>query len=146
MGMIANIICKTVGAAGMSAVIYDAYSVGRHHAVSGAQEENADTFESIVAAKRTTSTESSTSGAIQEKVSNLRMNNPIIPIYGKVKGFTRGVLTSLGDDIVPVIFASLALAAKNGWAKLGAWGVAGCGLYTIVKEGFGIGKTAPVDD
>lgn len=29
MGIVSTIVCKTAGIAGMSAVVYDAYSVGR---------------------------------------------------------------------------------------------------------------------
>ena len=136
MGIVSKIVCKTVGIAGASAIIYDAYKIGH---------EKSDWFEKTVAAQRTATSESHVSNAIQNKVSDLRMSNPLIPIWGRIKGFNHGVLESLGDNIVPVIFTSFALLGKKFYAKLGAWGLVGCGLYTAIKEGFGVGKNTPVD-
>ena len=146
MRMVGKVICKTVGIAGMSAVLYDAYATGKHHSHSHALEATADNFESVVAAQRTNTNGSHVANAMQNKVANLRMSNPIVPAIGKIKGFISGFASSLGDNIIPVSLASLALLGKNFWAKLGAWGLAGYGAYTILKEGFGIGKTSPVDE
>ena len=145
MGIMANIICKTAGVAGMSAVIYDAYNVGRRHSHHIAEQTSADYFEKIVDAKRTTSNESDVSNAIQNKVTDLRMRSPIVPFFGKVKGFTGGVLNSLGSNIVPVLFSSMALAGKGFWAKAGAWGLAGFAGLKVLQEGFGVGKKTPMD-
>ena len=129
----------------MSAVLYDAYSTGKHHSKAGAEETAADVFEKTVAAKRTQDTESHLISAMQNKVSDLRMNNPIVSAIGRTKGFIKGALSSLGDNIVPATFASMALIGKNGWAKTGAWGTAGYAAYIVLKEGFGFGKHTPVD-
>ena len=145
MGWMAKIACKTIGIAGVSAVLYDAYATGRHHAMSGGQMQNADTFEYIVSANRTTSEQSHVTGAMQKKLSEMRMDNPIIPAYGKAKGFVSGFFDSMGNNLVPTIFSVMALAGKRGWAKIGAWGLAGFGLYKVIKEGFGVGKNTPVD-
>lgn len=146
MVSIANIVCKAVGVAGLAAVTYDAYGMAQHHSSALAAEMTADTFEKAVAAERSNSTASYTTGAMQKKVADLRMKNPIIPIYGKVKGFIEGFITSLGDNVIPVILSSAALAAKGKIQKAGAWGLGIFGLYQIAKEGFGLGKTAPVDE
>ena len=59
--------------------------------------------------------------------------------------FTKGFLNTLGNNLIPVAFSSLALATKGTMSKIGAWGVAGYGLFTVLKEGFGLGKNTPVD-
>ena len=51
----------------------------------------------------------------------------------------------MGDNIVPVSLASIAIAAKGVLAKVGAWGLAGYGLLTVAREGFGLGKNTPMD-
>ena len=145
MGIVSKVVCKTVGLAGLSAVVYDAYAVGKHHAASSSTSQSADSYEHIISSNRTTTSESPVTNAIQNKVSDLRMNNPIIPAYGKVKGFIKGSLESLGDNIIMVGCTTLAMAGKGFFAKLGAWGVAGCGLYTVLREGFGFGKQSAVD-
>ena len=146
MGRIANIVCKTAGIAGISAVVYDAYAMAKHHSNAAAAETSADIFEKAVAAERSNSSASYITGAMQNKVADFRMKNPIVPIFGKIKGFAEGFMTSLGDNIIPVIFSSIALATKGAMQKTGAWGLAIYGIYQLAKEGFGLGKTSPVDE
>ena len=146
MGIMANIVCKTVGIAGMSAVLYDAYKVGNRRSRCGAAKASVDHFEKVVDAKRTINDESYVTNALQGKVADLRMNNPVIPVAGKIKGFITGVLQSLGNNIIPVALSSLALATKGFFSKLGAWGLAGYGLVKILQEGFGVGKKTPIDN
>ena len=141
-----NIVCKTIGLAGMSAVVYDAYATAKHHSMVGAEEASADIFEKSVAASRSTTTESHLTGAMQRKVSDLRMQNPIIPIFGKITGFVKGFINGLGDNIVPVLCSSVALAGKGKWQKGGAWGLGIYGLLQVAKEGFGLGKNSAVDE
>ena len=125
MGMIANIVCKTAGVAGISAVLYDAYNVGNRHSHHMSEQVSADYFEKIVDAKRTSSSESDVTNAMQKKIADLRMNNPIIPFFGKIKGFCSGALESMGNNIVPVALSSMAIAGKGFFAKLGAYGLGG---------------------
>ena len=145
MNTLGKIACRTIGLASMSAVIYDAYSIGKHHSKVGAQEASADVFERAIAAKRTNSNESYITGAMQNAVSDLRMNNPLPSVFGRIKGFIKGSMVSLGDNIIPVTLASMALLGKNKCAKAGAWGTAGYAAFLILKEGFGVGKHTPVD-
>lgn len=145
MNLIGKIACRTIGLASMSAIVYDAYCIGKHHSKAGAAEASADVFEKAIAAKRTTDTESYITGAMQNKVADLRMNNPIISAFGRVKGFFKGTLNSLGNNIIPVSFASMALVGKNKTAKFGAWGTLGYAAFLVLKEGFGLGKHTPVD-
>ena len=145
MGMVSNIVCKTVGIAGMSAVLYDSYSVAKKNSIRVAQMDNADHFEKVHASTRTLSGESSVNSAMQKKVAEMRMDNPLFSIMGNVKGFAKGFLNTLGNNLIPVAFSALALATKGTMSKLGAWGVAGYGLFTIAKEGFGLDKQTPMD-
>ena len=142
----ANIVCKTVGIAGLSAVTYDAYAMAKHHSSAVSSEMSADVFEKAIAAQRSNSTASHVTGAMQQKVADLRMKNPIVPIVGKVKGFIQGFLSSLGDNIIPITLSAVALGTKGFLQKAGAWGLGIYGVYQLAKEGFGLGKTTPVDE
>lgn len=146
MAMIANIVCKTAGVAGMSAVLYDAYASAKHHSAAGASNISADVYQSAVAAQRSNASESHITGKMQKKIADMRMQNPIIPMVGKTKGFIEGFIGSLGDNIVPISFSALALAAKGFMQKAGAWGLAAYAAYQVAKEGFGLGKSSPVDE
>lgn len=145
MGIVSTVLCKTAGAAGISAALYDAYSHAKLESKRTSQNMTADYFEHIHAAKRTSTRENHVNTALQNKVADLRMNNPIVPFAGRVGGFVKGALHSLGNNILPVSFAALALGAKGFFAKLGAFGTAGTLIYTLLKEGFGIGKSTPID-
>lgn len=139
-----KVVCKTVGIAGMSAVLYDAYSVAKCNSSRKTDVENADYFEKIYADTRSTNTESPMQAAMQKKVADLRMKNAIVPMISKIKGFISGGLNSLADNIIPVCLASLALAGKGMFAKIGAWGTGLYGAYIVLKEGFGLGKHNPM--
>ena len=142
---LSNIVCKTVGIAGVSAALYDAGKVGADTSARVKQLVNADHFERVHNATRTMSTESHVTNYLQDKVKDYRMNNPFYSIFGSIKGFCKGFFESLGTHIIPVTLASMALAGKGVWAKIGAWGIAGYAALTIVREGFGIGKVSPKD-
>ena len=68
-----------------------------------------------------------------------------MPCRKNIKGFDKGYLNTLGNNLIPVSFSALALATKGTMSKIGAWGVAGYGLFTIAKEGFGLDKQTPMD-
>ena len=146
MVSVSNIVCKTVGIAGMSAAIYDVYAMAQHHSSAGALETSADVYEKAVAAERSNTGASYVTGAMQSKIANLRMNNPIVPIVGKIKGFISGFIGSLGENIIPITLSTLALATKGFAQKFGAWGLGVYGVYQVAKEGFGLGKTTAVDE
>lgn len=145
MGIVSNIVCKGIGVAGMSAILYDAYQVGKSHSKRTSQQLTADHFEKVIANTRTNSSESPVSCAMQKKISNFRMSNPIISSVGNITGAVSGFLGSLGENIIPAITTSTALAGKGKWAKAGAWGTVGYALYIIAREGFGFTKKTPMD-
>jgi hypothetical protein len=142
---IANIVCKTAGIAGLSAVIYDGYAMAKHHSDAAATEVSADIFEKAVAAERSNSSASHLTNAMQKGVADFRMKNPIVPIFGKIKGFIEGFFTSLGDNIIPTGLSAIAIGTKGKIQKAGGWGLLIYGIYQLAKEGFGLGKTSPMD-
>jgi len=144
MGLMANIVCKTAGIAGLSFATYDATRKAKMFSKVGEQKATADTFESVIATKRTMGTASATTNMMQNKVAELRTANPIVPFFGKISGYIKGFLKSAGDNIVPVSFSAMALAGKGGWQKFGALGLAAYSVYMVLKEGFGVGKTTPM--
>ena len=146
MANVANIVCKTIGIAGLSVATYDAFAMAKHHSSAATSNISADVFEKAIAAERSNSTASHFTGAMQNKIADLRMKNPIVPIFGKFKGFIEGFLSSLGDNIIPITLSAVSLGTKGVTQKAGAWGLGIYGVYQLAKEGFGLGKTAPVDD
>ena len=142
---VSNIVCKTIGIAGMSAVVYDAYATAQRQASVSAEEMGSYVFEKSIAAERSNTNGSYFANNMQKKVANLRTNNPLVPVIGKTKGFIEGFLSSLGTNIIPFALSAMALGGKGAWQKTGAWGIGIYSLFQIAKEGFGLGKTVPVD-
>lgn len=142
---VANIVCKTAGIAGLGFVVYDAYSIAKHHSSTASAEASADIFEKTVAAQRSNSSASYATSAMQSKVADFRMKNPIVPMFAKISGFISGFISSLGDNFIPAGLSAAAIGAKGTFQKAGAWGLGIYGVYQIFKEGFGFGKTTPVD-
>ena len=145
MGIASTIICKTAGIAGLSFAVYDALGKGTVFSKVGEQVATADTFEKVTAAKRTMDVSSSTTNAMQAKVAQFRTANPIVPFIGKVSGYCKGFLKSLGDNIVPVSLSAMALGGGQKCRKAGAIGLGAYSVYMVLKEGFGLGKSTPVD-
>ncbi len=145
MVALSSIVCKTVGLAGMSTVLYDAYTVASENSKRVSQMDSADYFERVHSDSRTLTNESPVSNAMQKRIAQWRINNPIVPVMGSVKGFVKGFINTLGDNIIPVSFAALALGTKGVFSKIGAWGVGAYALFTVAREGFGVGKKSPMD-
>ena len=145
MGLMSNIICKTAGVAGLSLATYDAHKKGKVFSKSGVAMATADTYESVIATTRTMGTASATTNAMQKKVADFRTSNPLVPFFAKIKGYLKGFLQSAGENIVPVTFSAMALGGGNKTRKFGVFGLAAYSLYMILKEGFGVGKTSPMD-
>lgn len=145
MNTLTKIVCKTAGAAGIGAVLYDAYTIGKSSSRKRAFALTANHLEKAYANSRTLDNVSNVRNSLQKNVQDWRMTNPIHPLIGKIAGFIKGSLTSLGNNLIPVCFASMALAAKGFMAKAGALGLAVYGALMIARDGFGLGKQTPMD-
>ena len=144
MGIVSNIVCKTAGIAGMSYAVYDACKVAKSVSKKSEHKAAADHFEKIYADTKTIDFSSPADNAIQSKIKDLREKNPIIPLKTKIEGYFKGMLMSLGNNIVPIICSSLAICTKGFTSKLGAFGLAAFGVYKLAREGFGVGKQNPM--
>ena len=145
MGIASKLICKTAGIAGLSFVTYDAIGKAKVFSKVGEQKATADTFERTIAANRTMDVSSATTNIMQAKVANFRTSNPIVPFFGKISGYFKGFIKTFSDNVVPVIFSAMALTGGQKTRKAGAIGLGAYSVYMVLKEGFGIGKSTPVD-
>lgn len=145
MKLITKIACRTLGTAGMGIALYDAVNVGAQYSKNGAQKENSKYLEKAYSNARTVDTVSYSNKAIQEKVFDLRTQNPLPAFWGQVKGGTEGFFHSLGTNIIPITSAALALVGKGLLAKAGAVGVTLSVLWNVLRSGFGAGKQTPMD-
>ena len=145
MAVISPIICKTIGAAGIAAALYDTVKVSNHFAAAGKEDAAADYYQKLYADTRTIDNISYVSNAAQNKITDLREKNPLPVIWGSIKGWTKGALYTLCNWLPAAGCASLALLTKGFLSKLGAAGVVLCSIYNIAHNGFDVGKNNPMD-
>ncbi len=145
MVTIAPIICKTIGAAGIGAALYDTAKVSKHFAAAGKEDAAAEYYQKLYANTRTIDNISYVSNAIQKKTVDLREKNPLPALWGSISGGTKGALYTLCNWLPAAGCASLALLTKGILSKLGAAGVVLCTIYNIAHNGFGVAKNNPMD-
>lgn len=141
-----KIICRTLGAAGMGVALYDAIHEAEHTSKECAENESAKYLEKAYFNSRGLDRKSHIDAEIQSKVFEYRMNNPLPSVLGAVKGWGEGLFESLGENLFLVGASALALTAKNFFAKVGAVGIALTACYSILRNGFGVGKHNPMDE
>ena len=145
MHLLTNIACKTVGIAGAGMALYDAVQIGKIESRRQAQVSQANYLEKIYFNSRTVETNSVIANKTREKTYNFISKNPLPVIWGRIKGWFKGSLYSLGNSLPLVICSTMALLGKNYVAKAGVVGSALCAGYSIARNGFGLGKTNPMN-
>lgn len=144
MKTITKIACRTIGTLGMGYALYDAAKVAKQFSRNEAQYQEAKHLERIYANTRTVDSVSFTDSALQKKVSDARMKNPLYSSWGTVKGGVNGFLYGMGNHIFTVACSALALLSKGVMAKIGTAGVVLGACVNIARNGFGVGKNPPV--
>ena len=145
MKNITKIACRTIGTLGMGYALYDAVRVANYTSRVSSQNQQAKYLENIYANTRTVDNFSYNSNSIQNKAFELRSKNPLPSVWGRIKGWTQGILNSLGGNLLTVACSACAILSKGILAKIGAIGL-GIGLcYNIARNGFGLGKQNPMN-
>ena len=145
MVSLGQIVCKTIGTAGMGIALYDAVQVANQFSRNEAHHTQAKYLDKIYFNSRGIDNVSIAQNTTREKTFDLMSRNPIPTLWGKIKGGFNGFFYGLGNMLPVVAFSALALVAKNTVAKIGATGVALCACYNILRNGFGLGKQNPMD-
>lgn len=145
MKTITKIVCRTVGTLGMGCALYDAVKVAKHHSREESMKQEAKHIERVYANTRTVDTVSFTDSAIQGKIADRRMNNPLYSFWGSIKGGVSGFLSGMGNHVFTVACSAFALASKGKMAQIGAIGVGLSACFNIAHNAFGIGKKTPLD-
>ena len=145
MRTITKIACRTVGALGIGIALYDASRVASYQSKTVSENVKAAQMERAYFNSRTIDNNSYYSNGIRKRVQNFLINSPIPTIWGKIKGGVEGFIKGLGNHILTVGCATMALLCKGFGAKLGAIGIGLGFLYEIIRNGFGVGKHNPMN-
>ena len=145
MNLAGKIICRTTGLAALGYTLYDTYECAKAGARKSGIAQQEKYLEDAYFNSRTLNDISVTQNNTREKVFDLRTRNPIPSFWGKIKGGAKSAFNTLVNYFPLLICASLAMAAKGVFAKIGAAGVALLGVLSIAENGFGFGKKHPFD-
>ena len=140
MNIAGKIACRTVGALGMSAGLYDACKIAGHYARVGKEDAQATYLDRVYFSSRTTDNVSFFSNGMREKVFDVRSKLGLPAIIGNIKGAIYGFLYGLGNWLPAIICSGFALASKGKMAKVGSIGVGLCAVADALYNGFGLGK------
>ena len=88
MRTITKIACRTIGTAGMGLALYDAYRVGSQFSRNGAQNQQAKYLEGAYFNSRGIDNVSYNSNNIRQKTFELRSQNPLPSLWGRVKNIS----------------------------------------------------------
>ena len=141
---VGQILCKTVGVAGMGLAMYDAVNNSKVLARKQSLVVTQNWLEDSFYDSRTLDHISASSNAIRKKTFDLRTKNPIPALVGKIKGSVTGFFYGLGINLPTIACSALAILSKGTLSKIGATGVAFSMLYKVAREGFGLGKKHPM--
>ena len=144
MRTISKIACRTTGIAGMGIALYNATQVSKLFSKNEAQLQQAKYLDSVYFSSRTIDSVNYVDNSLREKTFDLRARNPIPALWGKTKGCFLGFMYGLGNSLPFIVSGAMAILCKGIGAKIGAAGVVATLAYSVLKNGFGIGKEHPM--
>ena len=145
MNTISKIACRLTGAAGIALASYDSAKIAKQYSEIGSEHAQEHYLERAYFNSRTTDHISYAEKAISKNTFDIRTKNPLPALYGKIKGGFHGFFYGMSNYLPLVACSTLALICKSWVAKAGALGAAGIALYEIAREGFGLGKSNPME-
>ena len=134
-----KILAKTVGAAALGLVGYDAYKRGQWQSKTDYKNTAANMMISVSEDAQLLDQNSATRGAAKNKFHRWFINSNIGPFYSHFTGFLKGIGSSILDNAIPFALATGAVCFKK-CDKLCAIGL---GLYAakyFITEMLGFGK------
>ena len=146
MANVGVILSKTAGVAAMGLALYDgvqvAKAMGKHQGIASTQKW----LENGYYRSRTIDDLSATQNATSSMAFDIETKATVIPsTIGKIKGSIGGFFYGLGVNLPLIATGSLALLGKGFWSKCGGIGTLAILLYSIARQGFGLGKPNPME-
>ncbi len=136
-------ISRGVGAAALYLVARDAHVYGKIKADEHMKTKNADAALYYLNNTQTINKPSMTQIQLKDAVYKYELDNNIRGFINSGVGYFKGLGSMLVSDVVTLGLGIGALFAKGRalpLAKTSAIGLAGIGIYSLIKDGFGIGK------
>ena len=135
-------IAKGVGAAALYFIARDAHTYGKIQSDIEMKSKDAKAAQYYLTNTLTLDKPSVTKDKMQQKVFRFELNENFRGFCNTIIGYVKGFGAMLVSDVIPLGLGLTALLAKRkGIAKASAFGLAGIGLISFLKDGLGIGKS-----
>lgn len=136
-------LARGAGAAALYFIARDAHNFGKIRSDIEVQSKNAKAAQYFLENTMTLDRPSRTAADIQNGIYKLELNDRFRGFVNSIIGYFKGIGTTLIHDVVPLGLGLTALFAQKRalpLAKGSAIGLGLYGVYTVLKDGFGIGK------
>lgn len=136
-------LARGAGAAALYLVARDAHAFGKIQSEIEMKSKNAKAAQYYLNNTLTLDKPSVTKTKLQNAVYRYELNDNLRGFINSSIGYFKGFGSMLVNDVIPLGLGLTALFAKKKavpLAKASAWGLAGLGVYSFLKDGLGIGK------
>lgn len=144
-----KVLAKGVGVAGLGAVLYDAHQYGKIQARTSGKNQLADSACDAYMGSTTLNSTSTIDSKLQNARFKAEMNGSIFGGirrgFAQAKGYIKGAMTSLAENIVPLALSAGTLITGGPVSKVCAAATAIYGAVRATTVAFGIGKPNPLN-
>lgn len=144
-----KVLAKGVGVVGLGAVLYDAHQYGKIQARTSGKNQLADSACDAYMGSTTLNSTSTIDSKLQNARFKAEMNGSIFGGirrgFAQAKGYIKGALTSLAENIVPLALSAGTLVTSGPVSKVCAAATAIYGAVRGTTVAFGIGKPNPLN-
>lgn len=125
---ISNILAKTVGAAGIGLLTYDAHTCAKDNSKMYSTRRKTDKIESLYYDTLNLSHPSRLKDSAKKTVLNLEMDSNVDTVFYKISGYVKSIGHYIVEHTIPIGLSAAALLTKGLVSKASAIGLA---AYTI---------------
>ena len=144
----AKYAAKGVGIAGLGAVLYDAHQYGKIQARTSGKNQLAESACDAYMGSTTLNSTSTIDSKLQNARLNAEMNGSIFggirKGFAQAKGYIKGAITSLAENIVPLALSAATLVTGGVASKILGAATAIYGGVRAATVAFGIDKPNPL--
>ena len=137
---IGNIVAKGVGSASLYIIGRDAHYWGKIKGEERKKTRNAQAAAYYYDNTRTLNKPSKFHSDIKNRVFRWELDENIRGHMNSTRGYLGGLFSSMVSNVVPFALGLTALLTKGVASKGSAIALGAIGLYTFIKEGFGLGN------
>lgn len=138
---IGNLVAKGVGVASLYIIGRDAHSWAKIRADERMKTKNAEAAAYYLDNAMTLNKPSKFHNNIKKKFLQWELSENIRGSINATRGYIGGFFASLVSNVIPFALSSVALLAKGKAAAGSAIALGAIGLYTVIKQGFGLGNS-----